>query len=218
MWTLRPVWCESNSQSFAHVLVSDSDSTELLQKLLLNRAQWLDWTWCTTWKVLRSVRFSFFLSPDLKKTTPRVFVYNIGRVLRHSASNLHPSDLSAQMTTAPYSYFSFSTLLISLIFFNGSLLPAWVETLKEADWLPDVEANNEGFESNLCRTDMTSPLEISVNQVVFANLVRKMQNMSKASPFHWPNPYQTTTSPSYINIFGLFFFPTLYQLWRCRAV
>lgn len=110
------------------------------------------------------------------------------------------------MTTAPYSSFSFSTLLISLSFFNGSLLPAWVETSKEADWLPDVEANNEGFESNLFfRTDMISPLEISVNQVVFANLVRKMQNMSKASPFHWPNPYQTTTSPSYINILGFFF-------------
>lgn len=110
------------------------------------------------------------------------------------------------MTTAPYSSFSFSTLLISLFFFNGSLLPAWVETSKEADWLPDVEANNEGFESNLFfRTDMISPLEISVNQVVFANLVRKIQNMSKASPFHWPNPYQTTTSPSYINILGFFF-------------
>lgn len=91
---LHPVWSGGSGQSFAHVFVFDSDSTELLEKLVLYSFQCLEWTWYTSWKVFRFVRGSFFLSP-MKKKENRIKKHpikmDVPRLLGHDPVwSLHP--------------------------------------------------------------------------------------------------------------------------------
>lgn len=126
----------------------------------------------TAWQALRSVRFF--------------------PTLRNSADHMTTPAIVSQAALP---------LFQSSSFFNGSLLCAWVQTLKEADWSPDAEANTEGFEWKFAKCSREN-VRHDQSFTVFSDLL------------HIKLPHHLPTWTCWV----FFFFPTLDQLWRCGAV